>query len=405
MKIALVNQYVVPPGAGGGSRHLDLAREWAAAGDSVEIVAGSFNHFAQETRQRHRRTFSVRDGVRIHPLWTPGYRGNGPRRVVDMAWFGARSALRRRSLSDVDIVIGSSPHPLAACAAAIVARRLDVPFIYEVRDLWPETLIDLGSLQREGVVARSLFAIEAWLVRTAAVTVGVPPLMRSYLDSRDLHPRRYVHIPNGAVLSDEISSDRHHRASRLIEDLVARGRTVFVYAGSLGRANGVEAALVAATRLESHGADLVVLGDGPERRDLEELVAKSGSTNVHFTGQVPKPVAIACMNAASACIFHLLDAPVFKYGLSPNKLIDYLAAGRPLIYAGPDVENPGTLSGACVVARPGDAGSIAEAMRSIISMPTEVREALGTKARDHAIREHSISTLAVRYRAVLKQCV
>ncbi|MBZ2199135.1 glycosyltransferase family 4 protein [Occultella gossypii] len=403
MKIALVNQYVVPPGAGGGSRHLDLAREWAAAGDSVEILSGSFNHFAQEAPHGHRDTLSVHDGVRIHPLWTPGYRGNGLRRILDMVWFGARAALCRKSLSGVDIVIGSSPHPLAACAAAILARRLRVPFIYEVRDLWPETLIDLGSLDREGVAARSLFAIEAKLVRTAAVTVGVPPLMRSYLDSRNLHPRQYVHIPNGAVLSDEVSNERSHRVSRMIDDLGSKGRTVFVYAGSLGRANGVKAVVVAATRLESRGADLVVLGDGPERRSLEELVAKLGSTNVHFTGQLPKPVALACMSASTASIFHLLDAPVFKYGLSPNKLIDYLAAGRPLIYAGPQVENPGTRSGACVIARPGDSASIAEAMRSIISMPVEVRDALGTKARDHATREHSISTLAVRYRDVLNR--
>ncbi|GAB2614400.1 glycosyltransferase family 4 protein [Pseudactinotalea suaedae] len=393
MRIVVVNQYVVPPEAGGGTRHLDLASRWAAAGHHVVVLSGSFNHFAGgpgSERITERRIA----GVWLRPLWTPGYSGNGVARAVDMAAFAAQVWRERRLIAASDVVLASTPHPGGVLAALWATRRSPAKVAVEIRDLWPQTLVDLGGIDGEGVAARLLYRLERHVVSTAELTVGVPPRTHDYFAERGLAPRRYLHIPNGIGVGKVTGRATSHEVIDRIDAMVATGTDVFLYAGSLGSANALDAVVEAAARRRAAGSHLMVLGDGPQRAALVALAGRVGADNVTFTGQLPKDVARTAMSRATANVFHLLDAPVFRYGLSPNKLVEYLAAGVPLIYAGPAVENPATSSGAVVEARPGDASSIASAMQRVSAMSRKHRAETAARTQTYATNHHDLDRLA-----------
>lgn len=386
MRVLVVNHYAVPGGAGGGTRHVDLARHWAQDGHSTVIVASSFNHFAPGRRLAP--VTPIADGAELRARWTPGYAGNGIGRVVDMLWFAAGvSATRKRSLDRPDVVIGSTPHPLAAYGALRLARRLRVPFVLEIRDLWPQTLIDLGGLSAASPIARALFRLEASLLRSAALVVYVPPAADNYFRERGLRLQAAVHVPN-ATTTQAPDPDLRHPVLDVIDEQHREGRVVFSYTGALGHANDLPALIAAAHLAADKKAFLLICGDGPERPGLESLL-QGGPGNVQLVGQVPKPVAFAVQRASDANVFHLRPAAVFRYGLSPNKLADYLMSGRPLLYAGPEVDNPAGRAGSGVVAAPSDPSSIAAAMVSIISMSAEERSSRGARGRAFAEVHHT----------------
>ena len=332
----------------------------------------------------------------MRPLWTPGYEGNGPARALDMAAFGAQVWRERQIIARSDVVLASTPHPIGALAALRAARLSSVKVALEIRDLWPQTLVDLGGLSADGAAARLLYKVERHLVSTADLTVGVPPRTDGYLRERGVTPRRYLHVPNGISTNlDTVSAVRHEVLDQ-IEALIGAGLDVFLYAGSLGMANGLGAVIEAAARRRRERSHLVILGDGPQRSALTALAARTGADNITFGGHVPKSVARAAMSRATANVFHLLDAPVFRYGISPNKLVEYLGAGAPLIYAGPAVDNPASSSGAVVEATPGDPTAIASAMKEVSDMEPLHRAEVARRAHAYVIAHHDLDQLADR---------
>ncbi|WP_344948466.1 hypothetical protein [Terrabacter ginsenosidimutans] len=145
----------------------------------------------------------------------------------------------------------------------------------------------------------------------------------------------------------------------------------------------------------SGSAALVVCGDGPEREALEALALPS--ENIKFVGHVPKSDAFRIVDGVDVALFHLLDAPVFQYGLSPNKLVDYLNIGKPILYAGPAVPNPATGSNASFDALPGEATSIAAAVERFVALGDDELAGMASAARGHASRNFSTKMVAETY--------
>lgn len=399
MKILIVNQYAVPSASGGGTRHVDLAACWAQTGHRVHLIASRFNHFARGPRRRLPRSTAITDGVTLRALRSPGYRGNGALRALDMVWFAVHACFATLFASRPDVILGSSPQPLATFGALVAAKLRGIPFILEIRDLWPQTLVDLGGIREEGLVARALYRLEALLVSSSHAVVGLPPATEKYLSDRGLaRPARLEHIPNGSALDEVVGAS----AEALSRHGVAAGG-FFAYAGSLGPANGVDA-LIRAMGTSRTSAALLIMGDGPERDRLRDLARSTPDANVIFTGQLDKRTALSVLGSSLANVFHLVEAPVFRYGLSPNKLIDYLASGRPLVYAGPRVPNPASQSGVAVEAVPNDAGSIARALERIESMTEQERAHLGQEGRAFAVAHHRTADLAARYVRLFEDC-
>lgn len=399
MKISMVNHYAVPPFLPGGTRHYSLAQEWDSFGDEVQVFCSAFNHFDQSSNGQTPGVTPIGRRSKLVAFEGSRYRGNGPRRGIGMLSFAARVALAHRIIGSADIIVGSSPHPFAALAALFVARRHRRAFVFEIRDLWPRTLVDMGGLRSSSLAARVLYLIERLLIEASDGVVYLPPQADLYFAERRLKVSRSHHAPNSSMSLPESTTDMTELPAPVLEARRA-GAMVFGYAGSLGQANGLESVVKAFLQQDGSSAVLLIIGDGPERANLEGLVPGSDG-RVFFTGRMTRDQALSLLGHVDVAVFHLLDAPVFKYGLSPNKLIDYLRMGMPILYAGPDVVHPASGSGAYVVAEPGDAASIGRAIREFTTMSAEQLADLGARASARCEQSFDGKIVAERYRVFL----
>ncbi len=397
MNIWLVNHYAILPQQAGGTRHYALARELVEREHQVTIVASSFDH---TTRQELHISdgapsrLEVVDGIRFLWLRTPPYGGNSARRLWNTMVFARKVlGLRAEDLGGPpDVVLGSSPHLFAAWAAERLARRHRVPFVLEVRDLWPQSLVDLGSFSEGHPFIRWLERIERGLYRRARRIITLLPGAADHIAHKGGHPGRIVWIPNGVDL-------------RLLpppSPPEPRESLTFLYAGTHGLANGLQVILEAADRLRTSPVSFRLVGDGPDKPRLMALAEKKGLTNVVFEPPVPKSRIPDLLREADAFLMVLRDSPVFRWGVSPNKLFDYMAAARPVIFSVNTPLNPVESAGAGVTVPAEDADALAGAALKLLTMSSEERWQMGLRGRKYVEDNHDFGRLACKLESVLR---
>lgn len=398
MTIWFIHHYALPPASAGGTRHFAAARRLVAAGHRVIIVAASYHYQAhRETREYGRAWWQreVVDGVEFVWVRTRPYRGNSLGRVLNLLSFGwrARSGRLGDGLPRPDVVLGSSPQPFAALAARRLARRHRARFVYEVRDLWPDTLVELGRLPRWHPIVLAFGWIERACARSADTVITLLPGSEPHLVARGARRDRLVQIPNGVDLA----------LAGPVRPLPEREGCTFLYAGAMGVANALDQVVHAAARLQhaEPRARVVLLGDGPELPALRALAERLGVRNLEFRPPVPKAQVHAALAEADAFLMILRDSPVFRWGISPNKLYDYLAAGRPVVFAVNTPVDPVTAAGAGLRADPADPDDLARAMGEIARLPREARMEMGRRGRAWVEAHHDADDLARRFGAAL----
>ena len=389
----IFNHYAhLPTDVGGLTRHYALARHLPRHGWRATVIAASTLHPSGRQRADQREPFRLEevDGVPFLWLKTPEYRGNGGDRIANMLTYAWRAGISRAALGVLeppDLVIGSTLHPAGALAAGRVARRLGVPFIFEVRDLWPLALIQMGRMREGSLAARALRAIEARLHREAAATVTLWPRMSAYLDSIGA-TTPVVNVPNGIDL-DQLP---------VPTPVPDRNRFDVMYLGAHGGANALDNALRAMKLVEDNPSGrnvrLRLIGDGPLKTELRELATSLGLGNVSFENPVPKRKVPEIAAEADAFLLSLIDAPMFQYGMSPNKLFDYMAAERPTIVCATDLANPVALARSGPSVPPGDPERLAEAIITLARMPRADRAEMATRGRSYVIDNHSFDRLS-----------
>ncbi|RLB75350.1 MAG: glycosyltransferase WbuB, partial [Deltaproteobacteria bacterium] len=395
MNIWIFNQYAQGPDLPGGTRHYDLGRELVRRGHRVVILATSFHHYLhRETRLQAGENWKVEDinGVKFVWIRTPPYQRNDRRRVLNMAVFMLRAWRLGKKLSKYvpelgvpDVVIGSSPHLLTPLAAYWVARHFKVPFVMEVRDLWPQTIIDMGELGPKHPFAKILQALERFLYYKADRIVTLLPLAHEYITALGIPKGKITWIPNGVDLS-QFGKARNQG--------LGEGEFRVIYLGAHGQANAVEVLLQAAKAVQDrhyHDIRFIFVGSGPEKPKLIALARKLGLHNAEFRDPVPKREIRTVLGTADATIFVLHDIPLYKYGISLNKLFDYWAAGKPVIMAGTPADNPIEKARCGFTVPPGDPEALAEAVIELYRMSPEEREAMGRRGRAYVEKHYSIS--------------
>lgn len=395
----LVNHYAQEPGSAGGTRHYSIAKHLKEFGWNTTIIAASveLNTGRQRLSRRCRHKRETRSGVDFLWIRTSQHRGNGVGRMWNMLLFSLRLLVPSvtRTLHKPDVIVGSSVHPFAAWSAAQLAKRLGVAFVFEVRDLWPKTLIDLGRL-REGAVSTSLLQwLEVRLYTLAKRIIVLLPLAEEYIVPLGIDRSKIAWIPNGVEL-DGVEKPAPNLDSNTF---------TFMYFGAHGTANSLDTVLHAMALLEQRNGTkeirLRLIGDGPEKRRLKELANDLGLCRVTFEPAIPKSEIPVCAAQADAFVFNLVDAPVFKYGVSSNKLFDYLAAARPVIFCCNAGNNPVFEAGAGITVRPGRPKELAMAMVRMASMPLRERVEMGYAGYEYVQSCHSYKALARRFSDVL----
>ena len=333
LQIYWVNQYAVPPDQPGGSRHFDFATELGRRGHQVRLVASDLN-LATRTYSRRRSSWSLRSrdeqirGVEFSWLTAGHYDSNDWRRVASMLIFGlaAFGHLLRVPRSERTVFIGSSPHLFAALGTWAAARLRRVPFVFEVRDLWPESYSAVSGNETGPQVAL-LRWIADLLYRRATAIIVLAESNSDRIADRGVSRDKIALIPNGVAISTFGDSSPG-------TDISAPGAFTFVYAGAHGPANDLEVVIRAAHYLEERGRTdirVVLLGDGSSKPALIALAQELVVGNVTFADPVPKDEVAATLRTADAALMILAPVDLFTSGVSPNKLFDYMGAGLPVL--------------------------------------------------------------------------
>ena len=368
------------------------------------VVASGFEHSSRElirAAEGYERRYE--DGVPFVWIPTPPYGLGMAARLRNMATFGWRvwrGPLSKR-LERPDVIVGSSPHLLAAFAGQRLARKLGCASVFEVRDLWPESLVQLDVMSTHHPLVVAARALERMIARDSDMIVTTMPNAVDYLDRLGVPRDRVSWVSNGAELSGQLSAPpRGH------ED---RGEFCFVYAGAHGPPNGLESLLDAASILmtdERAGAIRFDLyGNGVEKGRLVERAMTEGLTNVRFHEPVPKTEIPATLGAANALILLIPPSPLYRYGVSMNKVFDYLAAGRPVLIATSAWNNPVADADAGLSVPPGDAPALAERVIEMAAWSEQMLAEAGRRGRAHVAANYDFAVLAERFETVLKRAI
>ncbi len=402
MRILIIHQYYLFSGQPGGSRFNELAKLWTEAGHDVTVIAGTVNYNTGEAPAHLRRRWITRerDGqvtvLRCHvpETYTKSYAGRM------WAFFGFTLSASSAALTcdRPDVVIATSP-PLTAAIPGYVASRLrgtPIPWVFEIRDLWPESAITTGVLSANSTLTRLLYKLERWACQVADRVNVLTPAFRKDLVSRGLTTYdKIIFIPNGAD-AEVFTPGPADKALRT--ELGWGDRFVVMYAGAHGRANDLQQLIDAASALRDHPEILIAcVGDGPQRASLEADARKRQLDNIIFNGPIPKERMPDVVRACDVGAAVLADNPTFRT-VYPNKVFDYMACERPTLLAIDGVirELVCNHARAGVFAQPGDGEAIAEAIRGLAN-DRQVGVEMGQRGRAWVLEHATRRSLAARY--------
>jgi glycosyltransferase involved in cell wall biosynthesis len=399
MNIWIVNHYADAPDRQ-STRSYDLARKLVERGHRVTIFSSGFSHYSfKEERIRGNENWVTEDcnGVRFIWLRTFPYQKNDWRRMLNMASFCWRTFWAGCGLRDKpDVVSGVSVHPFAALTGWFLALIMGSRFFVEITDLWPEVLIDFGMLSRRSSITWMLRRLEKFLYRRAERILMIWPCTEEYVQHLGISPEKVVWLPHVAEMS---------RYAQLAPyDGIVRERFTLMYLGSFVSFMDMKNILRAARVLQDEGRDevqFVFVGGGTDRCALEELAAQLKLRNVQFQGLVPKAEIVKVMSAADAYVVSLRDVPLLRYGISLNKACDYLASGRPTVFAGNPGYDPIKEAMAGISVPPNDPEALAAAAEQLMALTPEERVQMGRNGREYVARVHGLDVVAGRLESVL----
>lgn len=392
-----INHFALPLGEGGGTRHFEVGRELGRRNWSVTVAAADFHYISRKyIRRPNAATRDVvsepLEGVEFRWFWSAPYERNDWRRGWNWISFSRSLLDGTRQAHRPDVVIGSSPHLFAALAGERLARRWRVPFVLEVRDLWPESMVAAGG--RKGPAYYAFERIAHYLYRRAERIVCLARGTMTHLERLGVESGKLVYVPNG------VDPDAFEGIERPPRDTFT-----LVYAGAHGPANGLDVVLDAAVLLRDDPRfRFLLIGDGPAKEELVRGARERGLGNVEFRDPVPKLRMPEVFAEADAGLMVLRDTPLFAYGVSPNKLFDYFGAGLPVVCNVPgEVASMVEAARGGELARPGCAESLAAAVRRLWERGAEERKEIGRSARDWVTREHGRTVLAERLDGALRE--
>jgi len=403
----ILNHYAGNLTLGMEYRHFYLARHLQKLGYNVCIISGSYHHLfttPPDMDEADDLTMQVFDSVPYCFVKTRNYQGNGLQRLLGMIDYmrGVNKNLKRleRTLGKPDVVLGSSPHPFVHFCLQKIRKKYKAPVFFEVRDLWPQMLIELGSLHKYHPLSLFFYWLERQAHKKSDRTISLWHSADEYMLAHGLKKERYIYLPNGIELDESKNTeyDLDHDLNKEVQSLKKKGKFIIGYGGSHGHANALDAVIGACKILEEQGREDIVffcVGDGPERARLLQRAAEEGVTgkNLHFHGYVDKKVILGFYSLLDVAYIGLVDLPLFRYGPTPNKLMDYFSMAKPIIFAIHSRYDPVAESGAGISIMP-DGAALAQAAVQMAELSGEVRDNMGVLGREYAEKELSFAALA-----------
>jgi len=385
MKILLINQAFVSPDEPGHTRHFEMAKFLQARGHELVIIASDLNYQTGQRTVERKGLFAEQnfDGVRVLRSYIyPALHRSYFWRIVSFFSFMFSSVWTALRVRDVDLVMGTTPPIFQAVSAWFVAWMRRKPFLLEVRDLWPEFGVSMGVLKNPAVIALARW-LEKFLYARATHILVNSPAYREYMLAKGVPESKVTYIAYG---TDVDMFNPNVDGSSIRAELGLEDKFVVLYAGALGQANDIDTILRAAQRL--NGEEMirfVLFGDGKERARLQTDAERMKLSNVVFAGVRAKKEMPGIIASADVCLAILQDIPMFRTTY-PNKVFDYMAAGRATVLVIDGVSRALIeLSNGGVFVQPGNDELLAKTILELSKDPGSVRQ-MGTNARDYLVK-------------------
>jgi colanic acid biosynthesis glycosyl transferase WcaI len=413
MKILYVSQYFPPEMGAPAARAAELSRHWAAAGHQVTVLTGFPNHptgvVPPEYRSKFRRMVvrEKTDGVNVVRTWLlPFPNRKAYERMLNYSSFCASAASTGLFLPRPDVVIATSPQLLVGLAGWWLARCRRVPFVFEVRDLWPESLAAVGMGNANSPLHRALAKIAGFLYSHSDRVVVVTSSFADYLAKHWRVPEEKIVVIENGVETKLFAPEplTGEAVIALRRELRAEGKFIVSYIGTMGMAHGLETIITAATHLQDENPEIVFLmiGEGADKERIAALARDRGLNNLRFVGQQPREKIPAFISASDACLVPLKKNDLFKTVI-PTKMLEFMSCARPVIL-GVDGQARQILeeARAGLAIDPENSDALVKAIR-YLSANREMAGALGKNGREYILRKFSRYQTAEKYIHALEE--
>ncbi|MFZ4465334.1 MAG: glycosyltransferase family 4 protein [Bacteroidales bacterium] len=381
--------------------HYYLAREWVKLGHQVTIIASSNAHtrFKQPVQNKE-ITEEIIDGVKFVWLPTPTYDPkSGLGRILNILAFTYKCYSSKIPVNQSDLVICSSHYPLPIYAASRFARKFKARLVFEVRDLWPLSLIELGNASRYNPFIVLLQKAEDYAYRHANTVVSVLPEAKAYMMSRGMEAEKFIYVPNGANLQENTNqSELPDSYIQRLESIRSNGNFIIGYAGKIGLSNALHTLIESLVYCENEDIVVAFLGSGAFAEDLKKKAIHLGQDHkIHFFDPVTKDQVPDFLSRLDATYIGLQQKPIFRFGVSPTKLNDFMLAAKPIIYAVDAPDNTIEQSRSGISCLPENPEALALALKSMKNLTQQERDQMGTNGRKWVIENRDYKLLAMKF--------
>ena len=403
MNILLINHYAGNPALGMEYRPYYLAREWVRLGHRVMIVAASYSHY--RARQPAPGDDTV-DGITYRWLPTPAYTGNGWARMRNVLSFLSQLWSQAPELAAMlrpDVVISSSTYPLDTWVARRIAQLAGARLVHEVHDLWPLSPVELSGMSPWHPFALICQSAEDAAYRHSDAVVSMLPKVHAHMARRGLDLKKLFIVPNGISPEEWAAQPAPLRADveQAIDAARRAGAVIVGYAGSMGRPNALDVLLDAARLLADRPLRFVLVGDGHERERLAARLRTEGLAQVALLPPIPKAQVPAFLAAIDIAYLGWQRQPVYRFGIAPNKLMDYMMAARPVLHSVEAGNDPVAESGCGLTVAPEAPEEVARGLRQLAAMSPRERRQFGERGRAYVLKHHAYPVLARQFLAAV----
>lgn len=396
--IWIVNQFAGNPESGWGERHYYLSKKWLRDGYDVKIISGSFNHmFSKLPEIDGHYTLEKYEGTQFCWVKCPTYDPKSVIRFLSMMIFSLKVLfLPKDKLGKPDIIIVSSMPIFPILSGWILKKIHDAEkLLFEIRDIWPLTLIHLKGISKWHPLALFIGFFEKFGYRNSDYVVSLLPNAHEHIYRISKNMDKIKIIPNGIsedLLKVEPLPDE-------VIKLIPKNKFIIGYTGTISLANALEF-LVDAARLCMNEKDIyfVLVGSGYLKKKLQESC--KDLNNIVFIPKIKKDQVQEILSLFDVCFIGRNDTPLFNHGVSSNKYFDYMLSCKPIIVSSNRIKDPVELSGCGLIVKPESAEAIKEGLMQLFNMSKQERLVLGKKGKEYVIAHHTYNKLSDKYKAL-----
>ena len=406
MNILLINHYAGSDYHGMEFRPFYMAREWKKKGHNVTILGADFSHL-RKNNPVIEKDFQeeIIDGITYVWVKTPKYQGNGVGRIKNISTFMWKLRMNYKMVADKykpDAVIASSTYPLDIYPAHRIAKRCNAKLCFEIHDLWPLSPMEIGGFSEKNPAIIVLQRAEDFAFKNSDVIVSILPDADKHIKERGFSTDKFVYVPNGILTGEKKEAPMESTIERL-QELKNQGYFLVGYTGNHSPANVLDTMIDAAKKTTDEKVKYVMIGKGNVKNELIEYAKSNNVTNVEFLDPVLKDNMDNVLQLLDIGYIGLKKQNLFNYGVSPNKLFDYMMAARPVIYA-VEASNDPVSDCNCGISVPAEnPDAVVDAVMKIKNLSEEEKIRMGKNGKDYVLANHMYEGLADKFLNALKK--